>query len=1072
MAGKTPPQLSVATDVEATDLLVSWRGSGPLKGLPFETALEAIASDLTYESTLPGAASRPLQDKLSDQVAIKDFLDDSGNPIDGNFSVIDDAIDSAIDAEVKLWLNPGDYVITREHIYNPIAMVDIPPLPNLSSVGAFAQGFQFVGAGMTATRIHVRVPGGFAFRCNVTNPIPYAYRAEMGMQFGNFAMVGRGLTDTDCGGIEIFNSYQGSVQFINARNMSGAFIKLVNGLEGDVPDSGWNSMGFQNLWVEGCAVGGNAFAIDATGVEGRNEGSFTLNRHVFMQSCGRNQFFTVTGFSTANPAIVSVNLQQMPAVSPTVTAHPFVLGDRTIGFGIKKTQTLALDPITTVAGTPVVTIASSAHGLAINDNVRISGAAAVGGITLDGDYQITSTATNSFTVVHSASATSAATGGGAAVVLVSPMKASQTAYYVGPTTTATTFQLYQASGAALALGTDPIATTSGSATVTVTRTAHGLAPGDYVVINFAVPFNGVVIEKGYSVVATPTANTFTITASSLATATGSGGGTVAKVQKIVTFDGASIGTWTGDLATPTALANNPFNTLNGSADVVVTHTAHGAVAGDLVTFAGASAGNGITLNGQYRVIGVGDRTLPTPADQLNKYRVTALTTANASGDVGGASVTALYQYRSVRLGEVGYYEPKSGAFQYKGQLLRLDQCGFTLNHNGAATYVKGGSGGAIGIFATQTTWENNYRGHVLAKGGINYIFDGNQLHGNNDAGLFQWYGFRLDATENVIQQVKFRNNKVRAKNCPMVAFDYFGAQGQINTLEIDGTLWSDFDYPGQVRIRGFPFRQIAQNLILTYSSPTAMILRPDQFAGGGNKTPLRLSGPNNDSGTGARSYSGEWVQWQLSSNNGLTLSNSGLANSTLYYVYIYDNDGVAALVASVVPPAIDVTHGYQTLPGDPTMLFVGEAQTDGAAAFTTTGHGFLQLRRVGGPQSGAQAYEWDDWGLGRTLNRNGARPTSASQSVGFRPWLQVGTKSHNFGNLAAGATETTTLTTGVVCALGDTVMKPYLSIDQQTITLDAWVSAANTITVLAKNEGGVAVDLANATLSASYYRNS
>lgn len=1065
MAGKTPPQLATATDVDGGDLLVSWRGSGPLKSLPYDVLVSDLGASLTYENTLPGAQARSLQDKLSDHIAIKDFEDDSGNPIDGNFSVIDDAIDAAIEAGVALWVNPGDYVIAREHLYDPIAMADVPPLPNPSSVGAFAQGFRFVGAGMTDTRIHVRVPSGFAFRCNVTNPVPYAYRAEMGMQFGNFAMVGRGLTDTDCGGIEIFNSYQGSVQFINARNLSGTAFKLVNGLEGDVPDSGWNSMGFTNLWIEGCGVGGNGWGIDATGVEGRNEGSFTTMRQVFMQSCGRNQFFTLIGISTANPSIVTVNLNQMPAVSPTASAHPFVLGDRVIGFGIKKTQTLALDPITTVAGTAVVTIASAAHGLALYDNVSFSGATAVGGITLSGDYQITSVPTSgTFTVVLSSAATSAATGGGAAVVMISPMKAAQTAYYVGPTKTATTFQLYQASGAALALGTDPIATTSGSAVVTVTRTAHGLAPGDYVVMNFVVPFNGVTIEKGYVVGSTPTANTFTITASSLATDTGSGGGTVGKVQKIVTFDGASIGTWVSDLATATALANNPIATTDLSTTVTITHTAHGAVAGDLVTIAGAAAVAGVTISGQYRIVSV---------PNANTYTITHSAPANATVAAGGgASVTAQYTYRSTRVGEIGYYEPVSGALQYKGQLLHLDQCGFTINHNGAATYIKGGAGGAIGCFATQTTWENNYRGHFLAKGGINYLFDGNQLHGNNAAGLFQWYGFRFDCTENVVQQVKFRNNKVRAKECPMVAFDYFGANAQINTIEIDGTIWADFDYPGQVRIRGFPFRQIAQNLILTYSSPTAMLLRPDQFGGSGNKTPIRLAGPNNDSGTGARSYSGEWVQWQLTSNNGVTLTNSGLAANTPYYVYLYDNDGVPTLTASVVAPTKEVTHGYRTLPGDPTMLYVGFCDTDAGGLFETSGQGYWEPERVAGNQLGTEANRWIDWSLGRMLIRNGTRPTNAAMGSFMFPGTLTASKSHNFGSLAAGATETTTLTTGVTCALGDTVLKVYLSIDQAGVTLDGWVSAANTITVLAKNETAGVIDLANATLSAVYYRNS
>lgn len=81
-----------------------------------------------------------------------------------------------------------------------------------------------------------------------------------------------------------------------------------------------------------------------------------------------------------------------------------------------STGTFANNPITTVNGSAVVTIAHIAHGRNQGDYVDISGASAVGGITISGEYSVTAVVnSDSYTITHSAPATSAATGGGAAV---------------------------------------------------------------------------------------------------------------------------------------------------------------------------------------------------------------------------------------------------------------------------------------------------------------------------------------------------------------------------------------------------------------------------------------------------------------------------------------------------------------------------------------------------------------------------------------------------------------------------------------------------------------------------------
>lgn len=79
--------------------------------------------------------------------------------------------------------------------------------------------------------------------------------------------------------------------------------------------------------------------------------------------------------------------------------------------------------------------------------------------------------------------------------------------------------------------------------------------------------------------------------------------------------------------------NNPFATTISSARVTVTDTAHGAVDGDYVTFSGASAVAGLTLNNEYAITYI----------DADSYSILASSTANATTSGGGAAVVAAYQ---------------------------------------------------------------------------------------------------------------------------------------------------------------------------------------------------------------------------------------------------------------------------------------------------------------------------------------------------------------------------------------------------------------------------------------------
>lgn len=82
----------------------------------------------------------------------------------------------------------------------------------------------------------------------------------------------------------------------------------------------------------------------------------------------------------------------------------------------------------------------------------------------------------------------------------------------------------------------------------------------------------------------------------------------------------------------TASLTDPFETTSGSSTVTVTDTAHGALDGDYVTFSGASAVGGLTIDGEYQLTYIDEDT----------YAITAASNATSSA-TGGGSVTAAYQ---------------------------------------------------------------------------------------------------------------------------------------------------------------------------------------------------------------------------------------------------------------------------------------------------------------------------------------------------------------------------------------------------------------------------------------------
>lgn len=78
---------------------------------------------------------------------------------------------------------------------------------------------------------------------------------------------------------------------------------------------------------------------------------------------------------------------------------------------IRETATLT-DPFDTTSGSALILVTDATHGAITNDFVTFDGATAVGGLTIDGEYQITRLTDNTYNITAASPASSTATGGG------------------------------------------------------------------------------------------------------------------------------------------------------------------------------------------------------------------------------------------------------------------------------------------------------------------------------------------------------------------------------------------------------------------------------------------------------------------------------------------------------------------------------------------------------------------------------------------------------------------------------------------------------------------------------------
>jgi hypothetical protein len=166
------------------------------------------------------------------------------------------------------------------------------------------------------------------------------------------------------------------------------------------------------------------------------------------------------------------------------------------------TGSLGTNPFVVTSGSPTITVTHSSHGLSVGDRVTYAGSSAVGGITPNSVEMVIASVvnSNSYTVAFTSNASSGATGGGSSVT-------------------------FTANNGTQTLGSNPFSVSNTSATITVAHTSHGLVVGNFVTFSGSDAIGGLTPNSvEMQVVTVPDANSYTVTFTSAATSTVSGGG--------------------------------------------------------------------------------------------------------------------------------------------------------------------------------------------------------------------------------------------------------------------------------------------------------------------------------------------------------------------------------------------------------------------------------------------------------------------------------------------------------------------------------------------------------------------
>ena len=234
-----------------------------------------------------------------------------------------------------------------------------------------------------------------------------------------------------------------------------------------------------------------------------------------------------------------------------------------LGAGSIATNTGTNTTISGIDYTTITVTTPSAHGAAIGDSIVMTGTSAVGGVLpayMEKALEILTTPTaTTFTTRVEGTATSTTSGGGTPTLSI---YSALTNFGWGdsPTTTTTTtftgmwsVDNYGEDMIAcprdmvlgVSLGSNPIATTNASTTVTVTQTNHGFETGDAPILSGLEDVGGIdaLYLNGSHTITKIDADTYTFVASVAASSTTSGGGSSGScyISPIVYWDSSANG---------------------------------------------------------------------------------------------------------------------------------------------------------------------------------------------------------------------------------------------------------------------------------------------------------------------------------------------------------------------------------------------------------------------------------------------------------------------------------------------------------------------------------------------------
>lgn len=476
---------------------------------------------------------------------------------------------------------------------------------------------------------------------------------------------------------------------------------------------------------------------------------------------------------------------------------------------------------------------------------------------------------------------------------------------------------------------------------------------------------------------------------------------------------------------------------------VVTSAAHGRVNGDLVYLGGVQGMTQVNTS-------ISEVAYVVAGATTNTFQLTGINSTGFGAYTSGGHVMSA--------------RPRSGNVKLKGQISRQDRFFSTLSKN-VGLYVEQGPATAQGLDLSGCVIENFQYCGVIVAGITNLRMRQCQSYLNSAiSGAQGLLGIVLDGTNTVVQNVDIKQHVVRATaNDPdYCQYAIVGGNVATQTIKINDTVWDNFGYTRQKRFTSqFRFdATFSENVTPVAVGVNEAYVQPSSFGSKGAFIPVRLR-----FAVGGNSSDGEWATRFI---NQVSIPKPGADG--VYNIYTYDASNVVTAEAVADVPVKDVVSGYTVKTGDATRLWHGRLEVSGGDWKLTQG-GFLNPLRISGPQAGVPAsLFFNEADRSINIKTLSTLPGSIGDfNFKFYPTFDA-QATVDLPSIAAGASSTFTVTSGVTASLGDLVKAVSCSIDTAGLILDGRISAANTITDTAFNPTAAAIDLASATFYNRYER--